>query len=110
MTDRRTGRGRLFLGSILLTGAVAACITGLFNNPVDEVAATGADHVRETVVLFMRNSAVATLMLVALAYPLLFTRPRLRHPTRDMILVGVSVVLIVVSVYRLVSLPGGISG
>ena len=105
----RAGRGRLFVGSILLLGAVVACITGLFINPIDESAVSGADHVRDTVVIFMRNSAIATLVLVVVAAFLLFPRPRLRNPVRDRILIGVSVLLVAVSAYRLIWLETAIS-
>jgi uncharacterized BrkB/YihY/UPF0761 family membrane protein len=102
VTDRRAGRGRLFLGSVLLLGAVAACLTGLFTNPTVEGARSGIEHVRASVVIFMRNSAIATLVLVALASVLLFPRPRLRHPLRDRLMMGVAAALAAFSVYRLV--------
>ncbi len=102
MTDRRAGRGRLFLGSVLLVGAVAACVTGLFIDPVAETTVSGTENVRTAVVILMRNSAIATLLLVGLACVLLFPRPRLRNPVRDRILVAVAAVLAGISVYRLV--------
>ena len=102
VTDRRAGRGRLFLGSALLAGAVAASLTGLFINPMEEGTAAGTEHVRASVALFMRNSAIATLVLVALASLLLFPRPRLRHPLRDRLLIGVAAALAAFSIYRLV--------
>ena len=102
MSDKRAGRGRLFLGSVLLLGAVAACLTGLFTNPIEEGTSPGVEHVRASVVILMRNSAIATLMLVALACVLLFPRPRLRHPLRDRVLIGVAAALTAFSVYRLV--------
>ena len=109
MTDSRAGRGRLILGSVLLVGAVVACLTGLFINPIDDSTASGADHVRDTVVIFMRNSAIATLVLVALSCLLLFPRPRLRNPLRDRILMGVAAVLAAVSLYRLLWLQTAIT-
>ena len=102
MTDRRAGRGRLFLGSVLLLGAVAACVTGLFIDPIAETRVSGTENVRPAVVILMRNSAIATLALVGLACVLLFPRPRLRNPLRDRTLVGVAAVLAGISVYRLV--------
>ena len=108
VTDSRAGRGRLILGAILLFGAVVACITGLFIDPMSSETSSGADHVRDSVVIFMRNSAIATLVLVALACLLLFPRPRLRNPTRDYILMGVSAILVAVSLYRLVWLQTAI--
>ena len=102
MTDRRAGRGRLFLGSVLLLGAVAACATGLFTDPIEQGASPGAEYVRASVVIFMRNSAIATLVLVALAGLLLFPRPRLRNPVRDRVLIGIAAALVAFSVYRLV--------
>ena len=109
VTDRRAGRGRLFLGSILLLGAAAACITGLFIDPLEESTTSGAEHVRSSVVIFMRNSAIATLLLVGLSCLLLFPRPRLRNPVRDRILIGVAAILAAISVYRLVWLEVGLS-
>ena len=109
MTDQRAGRGRLFLGAILMAGAAVAALTGLFISPVDEATASGTDHVRDTVVIFMRNSAVATLVLVGLASLLLFPRPRLRNPVRDRILIGTAAILVAVSVYRLVWLQTAIA-
>ena len=106
----RAGRGRLFLGAILMLGALVACVTGLFINPVEEGTASGPAYVRDTVVVFMRNSAVATLLLVGLACLLLFPRPRLRNPVRDGILVGLALVLAVVSIYRLVWLQTAVAG
>jgi hypothetical protein len=100
VTDQRAGRGRLFLGAILMAGAVVAAMTGLFISPVDQTTASGTDHIRDTVVIFMRNSAFATLVLVALACLLLFPRPRLRNPVRDRILIGVAALLVGMSLYR----------
>jgi hypothetical protein len=102
VTDRRAGRGRLFLGSVLLVGAAAACLTGLFTNPIEEGTSPGVEHVRGSVVIFMRNSAIATLLLVGLSCLLLFPRPRLRNPVRDRILMGVAAALAAFSIYRLV--------
>ena len=110
MTDQRAGRGRLFLGAILMAGAAVACLTGVFINPVSSETASGADHVRDTVVVFMRNSAIATLVLVGLACLLLFPRPRLRNPVRDRILIGVAALLVAASLYRLVWLQTAIAG
>ena len=110
VTDRRAGRGRLFLGSVLLAGAVAASLTGLFTNPLEEGTSPGTEHVRDSVVIFMRNSAIATLVLVALASVLLFPRPRLRHPLRDRLLIGVAAALTAFSVYRLVWLQTTVGG
>ena len=109
VSDSRAGRGRLFLGAILLLGAIVAALTGLFINPVDQVTAGGPDHVRDTVVIFMRNSAIATLVLVGLACLLLFPRPRLREPLRDRILMGVAAALTAFSIYRLVWLQTAIA-
>ena len=109
VSDRRAGRGRLFLGSILLLGAVAACITGLFVDPFEESTASGVEHVRSSVAIFMRNSAIATLLLVGLSCLLLFPRPRLRNPIRDRILMGIAFILAAISVYRLIWLQVGVT-
>jgi len=110
VTDRRAGRGRLFLGSILLFGALVAAVTGLFTNPIGEGTSPGSEHVRAAVVTLMRNSAIATLVLVALASLLLFPRPRLRNPLRDRLLIGVAAGLTAFSVYRLVWLQTAVGG
>ena len=102
VTDRRAGRGRLFLGAILMLGAVVAALTGLFISPVDQAVAGGREHIRDSVVIFTRNSAIATLVLVGLACLLLFPRPRLREPVRDRVLMGVAAILIASSLYRLI--------
>ena len=109
MSDIRAGRGRLFVGAILMLGALGACVTGLFIDPVGESSASGAAYVRDSVALFMRNSAIATLVLVGLACLLLFPRPRLRNPVRDGVLMGLALVLVVVSVYRLIWLQTAIA-
>ena len=109
MTDKRAGRGRLFLGSVLLLGAVAACAMGLFTNPVGPATDSGAGPVRDSVVIFMRNSAIATLLLVGVSCLLLFPRPRLRNPSRDYILMGVAAVLAAFSIHRLVWLQTAIA-
>lgn len=110
VTDRRAGRGRLFLGSAMLLGAVVACVTGLFVDPVDDSAIRGDERVRIAVVILMRNSAIATLVLVLFACLLLFPRPRLRNQLRDGLFVAVATVLAAISVYRLVWLQVAVTG
>jgi hypothetical protein len=71
-------------------------------SPHGETVAQGTDHVRTTVVVFIRNSAIGTLLLSALAGWLLFPARRPRKPLRDWEIVAVLAVLVLSSLYQLV--------
>ena len=101
MRNRGIGRGRLFLGSLLLFAAVIAWATSLMMSPHGEVVAEGTQHVRTSVVIFLRNSAIGTLVLSALAGWLLFPARRPRWPARDWAIMGVLAVLVLTSLYQL---------
>jgi hypothetical protein len=64
--------------------------------------ATGTEHVRTTIVVFLRNSAIGTLVLSALAGWLLFPARRPRRPVRDWAIIGVLGVMVATSIYQLV--------
>jgi len=99
--NRGIGRGRLFMGSLLLFAAVIAWGTSLMMSPHGEVVAEGTEHVRTSVVIFLRNSAIGTLVLSALAGWLLFPARRPRWPARDWAIVAILAVLVLTSLYQL---------
>ena len=92
----------MFVGLLLLFAAVIAWGTAIMMSPHGETVAPGTQHVRATVALFMRNSAIGTLILCALAGWLLFPRRRPRWPKRDYAIAGVIGLLVVSSLYDLV--------
>lgn len=92
----------MFVGLLLLFAAVIAWGTAIMMSPHGETVAPGTQHVRATVALFMRNSAIGTLILCALAGWLLLPRRRPRWPKRDYAIAGVIGLLVVSSLYDLV--------
>ena len=101
MSNRGIARGRLFMGGLLLFAAVIAWGTGLMMSPHGEVVADGTEHVRTSVVIFLRNSAIGTLVMCALSGWLLFPARRPRSPVRDWIIIAVLAVLVLTSLYQL---------
>ena len=71
------------MGGLLLFAAVIAWCTALMMSPHGESSAAGTEHVRTIVVVFVRNSAIGTLLLCALSGWLLFPARRPRWPARD---------------------------
>jgi hypothetical protein len=102
VSNRGIGRGRMFLGGILLFGAVIAWSVSLMMSPHGTAVAEGTEHVRTVVVQFMRNSALGTLVLCALAAWLLFPLRRPRARKRDWAIAIVLGVLVATSVYQLI--------
>ena len=102
MKNRGIARGRMFMGGLLLFAAVIAWFTGIMLSPHSPEAADGVEHVRGTVVTFVRNSAIGTLLLTALAGWLLFPPRRPRWPARDYAILAVIGVLVASSLYNLV--------
>ena len=102
MSNRGIARGRMFMGGILLFAAVIAWATGLWLNPTNEDSTAGLDAVKETVVIVVRNSAIATLILAALSAWLLFPSRRPKWPLRDWALIAILAVLVGSSLYQLV--------
>jgi hypothetical protein len=92
----------MFVGGLLLFAAVIAWSTSLMMSPHGESIAAGTEHVRTTVVTFLRNSAIGTLVLCALAGWLLFPPRRPRWPARDWALIGLIALLVVTSLYQLI--------
>ena len=76
MRNRGIGRARMFMGGLLLFAAVIAWGTALMMSPHGESTAQGTEHVREVVVVFLRNSAIGSLVLCALSALLLFPSRR----------------------------------
>ena len=101
MRNRGIGRGRMFMGTLLLFAAVIAWGVALMMSPHGESVAEGTEHVRTTVVTFMRNSAIGTLILSGLAGWLLFPTRRPNAPKRDYAILAVLTVLIASSIYQL---------
>jgi hypothetical protein len=89
------------MGSLLLFAAVIAWGTSLMMSPHGEVVAEGAKLVRNSVVIFVRNSAIGTLVLTALAGWLLFPARRPRWPARDWAIIALLALLVLTSLYQL---------
>ena len=92
----------MFMGGLLLFAAVIAWGTALMMSPHGESTAQGTEHVREVVVVFLRNSAIGTLVLCALSAWLLFPSRRPKWPARDWALIGLIALLVLTSLYQLV--------
>ena len=94
----------MFMGALLLTAAVLTWITSIMMDPRGDSVAEGTEYYRTTVVTFMRNSSIGTLILCALSAWLLFPSRRPKWPARDWALIAVLVILVGSSLYTLVSL------
>ena len=66
-----------------------------------QTVAEGTEHIRGTVVTFVRNSAIGTLILAAVAGWLLFPSRRPKAPKRDWAIAAVLAVLVATSLYQL---------
>ena len=106
MRDRGILRARIFLGSIALFAAVITWVTALMMSPHGDSVADGTEHVRTVVVVFLRNSAIGTLILSTIAAWLLFPSRRPNSPRRDWALLAVLAVLVLTSLYQLIWLSG----
>src|SRR5690349_5384605 len=91
----------MFMGGLILFAAIIAWATALMMSPHGQSQAEGTEHVRTTVVTFMRNSAIGTLLLCAMAGWLLFPARRPRAPRRDKAIAIVIGVMAVTSLYQL---------
>ena len=94
------------MGGLLLFAAVIAWGTALMMSPHGDSTAPGTEHVKTVVVVFLRNSAVGTLILCALSAWLLFPSRRPRWPARDWALLGLIALLVLTSIYELIWLSG----
>jgi len=102
VSNRGIGRARMFMGGLILFAAVIAWATALMMSPHGDPSAPGMEHVRTTVVTFVRNSALGTLVLCALSGWLLFPARRPRAPRRDWAIIGIIGVMILTSLYQLI--------
>jgi hypothetical protein len=102
VSNRGIGRAPMFMGARLLFAAVIAWGTTLMMSPHGESFAAGTEHVRTTVVVFLRNSALGNLVLCALAAWLLFPARRPRAPRRDWAIIGIIGTIVLTSLYQLI--------
>ena len=102
MRNRRIGRARMFVGGLLLFAAVIAWAVALMMSPHGTSVAEGTDHVRTVVAIYVRNSAIGTLILCALAAWMLFPVRRPRAPRRDWAIAGLLAVMVLTSIYQLI--------
>jgi drug/metabolite transporter (DMT)-like permease len=91
----------MFMGALLLLAAIITWATGLMMSPHGDVVAKGTEHVKTTVVTFMRNGAIGTLVLSAVAGWLLFPARRPKWAARDWALIAVLALLVGSSLYTL---------
>lgn len=90
------------MGGLLLLAAIINAAVSLMMSPHGDVVAKGTEHVKTTVVTFMRNGSIGTLILCALSAWLLFPARRPKWPARDWVLIVVLVLLVGSSLYTLV--------
>jgi drug/metabolite transporter (DMT)-like permease len=96
----------MFMGGLLLFAAVVAWATALMMSPHGEAPAAGTEHVRTPVVVFIRNSAIGTLVLCALSGWLLFPARRPKWPARDWAILVLLAIMVASSLYQLLWLRG----
>lgn len=101
VNNRGVGRARIFLGSVLLTAAIIVSAITWLMSPHGTSVAEGTEHVKSTVVTFVRNNALGTLLLCALSGWLLFPTPRPNKPRRDYAILAAIALLVLVSLYQL---------
>ena len=101
MRNRGIGRARMFVGGFLLFAALIVWSTGILTSPHGQSVAEDTEHVRMTVVVYLRNVAFATIGLTALAAVLLFPARRPKMPRRDWALGLLIALLIGSSLYQL---------
>jgi dolichol kinase len=106
VSNRGIGRGRMFMGALLLIAAVMTAAIGLWMSPHGETVAKGTEHVRPAIVGMMEKGAVWTLILCALSAWLLFPARRPKWPQRDWALIALLVLLVGSSLYTLIWLYG----
>jgi hypothetical protein len=92
----------MFVGGLLLFAAVIAWAVALWMSPHGSTVAEGTDHVRTVVAIYLRNSAIGTLILCALAGWLLFPLRRPRAPRRDWAIAGLLAIMVLTSIYQLI--------
>jgi hypothetical protein len=92
----------MFMGGLLLFAAFIAWGTAIMLSPHGQSATPGVEHVRTSVVIFLRNSAIGTLVLCALAGWLLFPARRPKWPKRDWAIIGLIALMAASSLYQLI--------
>jgi hypothetical protein len=92
----------MFMGSLLLFAAVIAWAMTLWMSPHGTAVASGTEHVRIVVATFVRNSAIGSLILCAIAGWMLFPQRRPRAPRRDWAIGAILAVLVATSLYQLI--------
>jgi hypothetical protein len=102
VSNRGIGRARMFFGGLILFAAVIAWGTALMMSPHGQATAPGMESVRTSVAVFVRNSAIGTLLLSALAGWLLFPARRPNKPWRDWAVAAILAVMVATSVYQLI--------
>ena len=111
MSNRGIGRGRLFMGGLVLFAAIIAWGMSLWMSPhSSSTVASGTEHVRNVVVTYIRNSAIGTLVLSALSAWLLFPARRPRWPARDWAIISILAIMVASSIYQLVWLRTSVLG
>ncbi len=108
MSNRGIGRARMFVGGFLLAAAVIVWGTGVLLSPHGDSGARDSETVSAAVVIFLRNSAYATLALAAVSAVLLFPTRRPRAPRRDWAVGILIAVLIASSLYQLLWLRAAV--
>ena len=101
MRNRGIGRGRMFLGTLLLVAAVITWAIGLMMGVHGDVIAKGTEQVSMVAVTFKRNGAIGTLILSGLSAWLLFPARRPKWPARDWALIALLAFLVGSSLYTL---------
>ncbi len=91
----------MFLGGLLLLAAVLTWATALMMSPHGSTVPDGTEHVRTVVVIFLRNSAIGTLVLCGLSGWLLFPARRPKWPARDWAIIAIIAVMVLSSLYQL---------
>ncbi len=109
MRNRGIGRARMFMGGLLLFASVIAWFTALMMSPHGNAVVDGTEHVRTSIVVFIRNSAIGTLILCALSAWLLFPMRRPKWPARDWAIIGIIAVMVATSLYQLIWLRSVVS-
>ena len=101
LRNRGIGRGRMFLGTLLLVAAVITWAIGLMMGVHGDVVAKGTEQVSMVAVTFKRNGAIGTLILSGLSAWLLFPARRPKWPARDWALIALLAFLVGSSLYTL---------
>ena len=91
----------MFVGGFLLFAAVIVWSTGVLTSPHGETVAEGTEHVRQAVVVYLRNVALATIFLCAVSAYLLFPARRPTAPMRDWTIGLLIALLVLTSLYQL---------